>query len=233
LFAVPHFKIETGARPENSEMVLEYFSRMLHEMLRILSQPPGWLSSTFSTLMGAVVGFFSGLIGQLIVPDFVGRRNMRIALYRDIADMFSAVDLVMNVEESLIGPGHPDTSLWRQEQFRQFPFLGEDYYSDSPAIYIQLPERFAVQTLYRKLKFVLEQPPASLPFNARNLAGTVAFYVDVGVLRRKYFSKYLRRKNAKALLHKVDEYNRQRKDRIQRLIDEAEAQVQHAGPDVQ
>ena len=96
-----------------------------------------------------------------------------------------------------------------------------------------MSERFAVQTIYRKLKYVLEQPPTSLPFNTRNLAGTIAFYVDGGSLRRKYFRKYLPRKNAKAFLRKVDEYNRQRKNEIQRLIDEAEAQRQQDGSSAQ
>lgn len=182
--------------------------------------------------MGAVVGFFSGLIGQLVLPDLVGRRNMRSALYRDIAEMFFAVDRIMNVEESLIGSGHPDKLLWRQEQFRQSRFLGELYYSDNPAIYIQLPERFAVQTLYGKLKYVLEQPPTSLPFNARDLAGTIAFYVDVGVLKREYFKRYCK-KNVRALLRKIDDDNRQRKDRIQRLIENPGVQNPQAGPVVE
>lgn len=196
----------------------------MHEMLKVLSQPPGWLSSTFSTLVGAVVGFFSGLVGQLIVPDLVGRRNTRRALYRDTAQMFFAVDLIMSVEESLIGAGHPDPLLWRREQFRQFPFLGEGFYSDNPAIYIQLPERFAVNELYRRLRYVLEQPPASLPFNARSLAGTFVLYVNDDVLKRKYFKRHLGKRKAQALLRKVDEYNRQRENDIQRLIEKTDAQ---------
>jgi hypothetical protein len=107
--------------------------------------------------------------------------------------------------------------------------MGEEYYSDNPAIYMQLPERFAVQTLYGKLKYVLEQPPTSFPFNARDLAGTIALYVDVGVLKRKYFKKYCK-KNAQSLLRKVDEDNSQRKNRIQRLIEKAEAQKPQDGP---
>jgi hypothetical protein len=97
----------------------------------------------------------------------------------------------MNIDDSMIGPGHQDKLLWRQEQFRLFPLLGEQYYSGNPTIYIQLPERFAVQTIYRKLQYVFEQSPTSLPFNTSNLAGTIAFYVEIGVLKRKYFRKYL------------------------------------------
>jgi hypothetical protein len=67
---------------------MENFNDMLHEILKVLNQPPIWLSSAFSAIMGTVVGFFGGLFRDLIVTDFVGRRNMRIALYRDIADMF-------------------------------------------------------------------------------------------------------------------------------------------------
>jgi len=208
---------------------MDNLSHMLHEMLKVLNQPPVWLSSAFSAIMGTVVGFFGGLFRDLIVSDLVGRRNMRITLYRDIAEMFFAVDRIMNVEEWRIGSGHSDTLLWRQEQFRQCYLLGEEYYSSDPTIYIQLPERFAVQTLYSKLKYVLEQPPTSFPFNVRNLAGTIAFYVDIGVLKRKYFKKYCK-KNAQVLLRKVDEYNTQRKDMIQRLIEEAEVQRHQEGP---
>jgi hypothetical protein len=136
----------------------------------------------------------------------------------------------MNVEESLIGSGYSDTLLWRQEQFRESFFLGENYYSNNPAIYIQLPERFAVQTLYRKLQYVLEQPPTSLPFNSRDLARTIAFYVDLGVLKRKYFKKYLHKEYAQVFLRKVDEYNKQRKGGIQHLIEKAEAQKNQDGP---
>ena len=218
----------------NGVTIMENLNHMLHELLKILSQPPGWLTSIFSIIMATVAGFFGGLFRDLIVPDLVGRRNMQSALYRDLAEMFFAVDRIMNVEESMIGSGHSDKLLWRQEQFRQSRFLGEKYYSDNPAIYIQLPERFAVQTLYRKLQYVLEQPATSLPFNSRDLARTIAFFVDIGVLKRKYFKKYLcNKENAKALLFEVDEYNRQRKNGIQRLIEKANAQKPQDGPDAQ
>ena len=123
--------------PGDSVRVMENLSHMLHEMLKILSQPPVWLSSAFSAIMGTVVGFFGGLFRDLIVPDLVARRGTRRALYQDLAQMFFAVDLIMNIEQSEIGAQHADPLLWRQDQFRQFPFLGEEYYSDNPAIYIQ------------------------------------------------------------------------------------------------
>jgi len=209
---------------------MENFGHMLHELLRVMGQPPAWLSSAISAIMGTVAGFFGGLFRDLIVHDFVDRRNMRMALYRDVAGMFSAVDLIMNVEEWQIGSGHSDKLLWRQEQFCQCYFLGEEYYSSNPTIYIQLPERFAVQTLYRKLQYVLEQPPSSLPFSTRDLARTIAFYVDLGVLKRRYFRKYLHRENARKLLRDVDGYNKQRKDAIKCLIDAAKAQEPQGGP---
>jgi len=203
---------------------------MLHELLKVLGQPPVWLAWTLSTLMGTVVGFFSGLTGQLIVPDIVGRRNTRRALYQDLAQMFFAIDLIMNTEESTIGAGHQDPLLWRQEQFRLFPFLGEEFYSDNPAIYIQLTERFAVKTLYRKLQYVFEQPPTSLPFNARSLPGTFAHYVENDVLKRKYIEKYLGKEKALALLHKVDEWNRQRECDVQCLMEKVNSEKPQQGP---
>ena len=93
---------------------MEYLGHLLHEMTKVLSQPPVWLSSAFSAIMGTVVGFFGGLFRDLIVPDLVGRRNMRIALYRDIAEIYSAVDRIMSLEESLLVS---DPLLWMQEQF--------------------------------------------------------------------------------------------------------------------
>ena len=180
---------------------MENLSHILHEMLKVLGQQPGWLSTTLSTIMGMIVGLFGGLIKDLFLSEFVGRRNMRKALYCDIAQMFSAVDLIMSIDESRIGPGHPDKLLWRQEQFQLFPFLSEQYYSGNPAIYIQLRERFAAQTIYRDLRYVLELPPNSLPITSRNLTNKIAFYVDEGVLKRKYFKKYLRPKEkSQALL---------------------------------
>lgn len=209
--------------PGNSVKAMENLGRILYELIKVSSPLLVWLTPAFTAIVGAVVGLFAGVFKDLIVSNLVGKRTMQIALYRDIAEMFFAIDRIMNVEEWRIGSGHSDTLLWRQEQFRQCYLLGEEYYSSDPTIYIQLPERFAVQTLYSKLKYVLEQPPTSFPFNARNLAGTIAFYVDIGVLKRKYFKKYCK-KNAQALLRKVDECNTQRKDRIQRLIEEAEVQ---------
>jgi len=201
---------------------MEDISQMLHEMSKILSQPPGWLSLTIiSTLMGAVGGFFSRFIGQLIVPDFVGRRSMRRALYRDLAEIFFTVDMFMDIDQLSTGYQDPDQLLWRQDQFRRLSFLGEKYYSDNPAIYIQLSERFAVKDIYRKLQYVLELPSTSLPFNTRMLKGTFFDFISMGVLKRKYFRKYLGKEMARKLFNKVDEYNSQQKNLIERLIQEA------------
>ena len=90
-------------------------------------------------------------------------------------------------------------------------------------------ERFAVKALYRKLKFVLEQPSTSLPFNTRSLTGTFVHFINVGVLKRRCFRKYLEKEKAQSLLCKVDEHNTLRENWIQRLIEEAEAQKPHDG----
>ena len=215
--------------PGNSVRAMENLGRILYELMKVWTPLLVWITPAFTAIVGAVVGLFAGVFKDLIVSNYVGKRTMQTALYRDIAEMFFAVDLIMNIEERRIG--HSDALLWRQEQFRQSRFMDEEYYSGNPAIYMQLPERFAVQTIYGKLKYVLEQPPTSFPFNARYLAGTIAFYVDIGVLKRKYFKKYCR-KSARILLRKIDEVNRQRKNRIQRLIEEAEAQKPQDGPTV-
>ena len=231
--SIPHLRIEMwGTRhpaPGNSVRAMENLGRILYDLIKVSNPLLVWLTPAFTAIVGAVVGLFAGFFKDLIVSNFVGKRTMQSALYRDIAEMFFAIDRIMNVEESLIGSGHPDKLVWRQEQIRQSRFMGEEYYSGNPAIYMQLPERFAVQTLYRKLQYVLDQPPTSLPFNTQDLAKTIAFFVEIGVLKRKYFKKYCK-KNGRVFLRIVDEVNRQRKNRIQCLIEETEAQRNQEDP---
>jgi hypothetical protein len=192
---------------------------MLNLTLESLSQPSVWLTSTYSMLLGAVVGFFSGLVSQMFVPDLVSRLKARKALYQDLAQVFFAVDLAMNIEETEIGPQYPDKLAWRQEQIRQFPIIGEAYYKNNPAIYIQLRERFAARALYQRLQYVLEQPSTSLPVNARSLIGTFVLFVNNGGLQRKYFGRYLGHNKGKKLLSKVDDYHDRNEKSLQRLID--------------
>jgi hypothetical protein len=202
------------------------FSHMLHEILKTLNQPPMWLSSTLSTILG----FFSALVGQLIVPDLVGRRNMRRVLYRDLAQMFWAVDKFMNAEPSEFGALHSDPLVWQQDQFRKFLFFqGEKYCLDNPAIYMQLPERFAGQTLYRRFHLILEDPLLALPLNTHAAVKTFASYVHDGGLKRKYFRKFLQKDQVRHLLRRADDYHRQGEEDIQRLMEKGDAQKRTTG----
>jgi hypothetical protein len=198
---------------------------MVHEMLKALSHPPWWLVSAFSTLLGAVVGFFSGLVGQWIVADRLGQRNMRRVLYRDLAQMFWAVDRFMNMDPSEIGAMHSDRLLWQQDQFRKFLFFqGEKYCLDNPAIYMQLPERFAGQTLYRSFHCILEDPIIAIPLNTRSAVKQFAYYVHDGTLKRKYLRKFLRKEQFRDLLRRADGYYRQNEEDMQRVYEKASAQ---------
>jgi hypothetical protein len=210
---------------------------MLSEILKTSSQPPPWwLASTFSTLLGAVVGFCLGLVGQWFgqwfLADRLGCRNMRRVLYRDLAQMFWAVDHYMNTDPSEMGAQCSDPLLWQQSQFRKFlSFQAEKYCLDNPAIYMQLPERFAGQTLYRWFHCILEEPVMALPLNTRWAVKVFTQYVhdgDVhnGGLKRKYFKKFLGKEKARDLLRKVDQHYRQDQEHMQRL----KANLQKEGP---
>jgi hypothetical protein len=191
----------------------------------LISRPPVWLATTFTTVFGAVAGFFSGLVGQLVIPNVVGQLNMRRVLYRDLAQMLFAVDMVMNMEPSELGALQPDPMLWQQEQFKKFLFFhGEKCCLDNPAIYIQLPERFASQMLYRQLHCILDDPAISLGLNSRKVVRMFAAYVHDGVLRRRRFRRFLGRDKARGLLRIVDDCQRQNEEAMKRLLDQASAQ---------
>ena len=192
---------------------------MLGDVSRILNQPPWWLSSAFTLLLGAVVGLFSGLVGQSIVIDMVGRRNMRRVLYRDLAQMFWAVERFTGPDVAELGaPTDADCSEWRQDQLRRFLFfLGEKYCMGNPALYVQLPERFASQELYPRFHRLLEDPADSLQSNTRGLRLVFVDYVHDGSLATKYLKKYLGRKKARELLRVVEGYRKEHDDQMQRL----------------
>jgi hypothetical protein len=194
---------------------------MFPEVFKILSSPPGWLAWTCSLIISTIAGFVSGLIAQMVVPDLVGLRSMRRTLYRDLAQMYFAVDLIMNMDEPMRSAGQDDPLAWRQLKFRDFPFVGEGFYTANPAVYMQLRERFAIKALYQRLNYVLEQPPTSLPHNARSLAGVFALFVKEGVLKPKYFKRYLDREKARALLASVNGYNENRERELKRVLDQA------------
>jgi hypothetical protein len=197
---------------------------MLHAILTFLSQLPVWFTSTFSAILGAVAGIFSGFIGKWVVDDFGRRRAMRRVLYRDLAQMFFAVEMTMDAEPSAIGVLPADPLTWRQGELRKFLFFhGEQYCLGNPEIYIQLPERFAGMTLYRLFHGILDDPAEAVPFNARSVTRTFAHYVHIGVLRRKYFQRFLRRDQVKSLLCKVDEIRTQNEEALKRIYDDAKA----------
>jgi hypothetical protein len=198
---------------------------MLHEMLIRFSQPPWWLVSTFSTILGTVAGFFCGLVSQWIVLDRLGTRNMRRVLYRDLAQMFWTVDRFMNTQPE-IGALHSDPLLWQQDQFRKFLFFqGEKYCLENPAIYMQLPERFAGQTLYRRFHCILEDPLIAVNLNTHSAVAGFAHYVHEGVLERKYFRRFLSKQQFRDLLLRVDYYYRQSEKGIHDIYARQNAQV--------
>jgi len=189
----------------------------LGEISKILYQPPWWLTILF----GAVVGFFSGLVGQSIVTDWAGRRNMRRVLYRDRTQMFWAVERFMSPDVTEIcAPVGPEPLRWRQDQMRRYlSFLGEKYCLGNPAVYVQLPERFAAMELYPRFHGLLEEPADALPSNARRLRVVFADYVQGGTLRAKNFRKYLSNKKALALLKALERYRREHEDQMRRIGD--------------
>lgn len=177
------------------------------------------------------MGFISALAGQLIVPDLVGRRNMRRVLYRDLAQMFWAVDTFMNTDPSEIGALYSDPLVWQQDQFRKFLFFqGERYCLENPAVYMQLPERFAGQALYRCFHCILEDPITALSYNTRSAVRTFVQYVHDGGLERKYFRKFLRKKQAKDLLRTVEDYYVQDKENLQFFTQRASRREASDGP---
>jgi len=190
---------------------------MLHEILKFLSQPLGWFSTTFSIIMGMFVGF----IGKFFVDDFGRRYVMRRVLYIDLAQMFFAVEMTMNEKPS---PIHSDTMLWRQGQFRDRLFFhGEQYCLSNPEIYIQLRERFASMTLYQRFHKILDDPADAVLFNAEKTTRIFALYVQEGVLRRIYFRWFLRWSLAKNLLRKIDDIRTQNEEFLKHIYDKAKA----------
>jgi hypothetical protein len=193
---------------------------MLGEISKILNQPPWWLASTLTSLVGAVVGFFSGLVGQSIVIDWAGRRNMRRVLYRDLTQMFWAVEQFMGQDVTEIcAPAGPDPLRWRQDQMRRYlSFLGEKYCLGNPAVYVQLPERFASMELYPLFHGLLEKPADAVPLNTRRLRVVFADYVHRGTLKAKHFRRYLSNKEkALRLLSALDEYRREHEDQMRHI----------------
>jgi hypothetical protein len=177
-------------------------------MVSSTAEMPWWFTSTFSILLGAVVGIFSGLVGQWFVADWLGGYRMRRVLYRDLAQMFLVVDKFMNMEPSLseMSAWGSDPLLWQQHQFKKrLWFRGEKYCLDNAAIYMQLPERFAGETLYRCFRCILEDPASAIPLNTRTAADLFALYIDDGVLKPRYFKCFCRKNVAQVLLRRAKE----------------------------
>jgi len=162
-----------------------------------------------------------GFIGKYFVDDLFRKRRMRRVLYLDLAQMFFAVEMIMDEEPT---PIPSDMMLWRQGQLSdRLYFHGEQYCLSNPEIYIQLPERFASMTLYQRFHRILDDPADAVPFNARSVTRTFAHYVHIEVLRRKYFRRFLQRSQAKNLLRKIDDIRTQNEEFLKRIYDEAKA----------
>jgi hypothetical protein len=199
---------------------------MLPEILKALNQPttPQWLITTFSTLLGASVGFVSGLFGQtlmMFVTELVECRRMRKAVYRDLAHMFCTVHMYLNSNPQEYAPNADPTS-WIQDQLRKYLFFQmEKHCLDKPEIYIQLPERVAALELYRRFHEILE-PNYGFHVNTRSLLNIFGRYVHDQVLKPKHFVRYLGRQEGRRVVSIAEGYYKQNEERIKRLIDEGE-----------
>jgi hypothetical protein len=194
------------------------YSKQLAEIAQALSQPTTsvWLVATFSTVLGAFFAVIATITGQLltmVLTDAYRRYKARRILYLDLTDMFFAVRGIMAFAEL---PAY-DRSRWQEDQLRKnLLFRGEQYCSDNLEIYMQLPERFAAETLYQRFHQILDQAN-SMHVNMGSALFAFAECVHSGDLAAKYFRRFLGRKRAASLLDISAAIHRQNEEALRRM----------------
>jgi hypothetical protein len=134
------------------------YSQQLNAIVQALNRPstPAWQVAVLSALLG----FIGGLLAQpllLIIQERFSLHRMRSVLYRELADLFSAVDTVMAFRQF----SGRDLEEWQTAQLRdQLSFEGENYLRSKPELYMQLSERFAADACYRYFHRILDGMPA-------------------------------------------------------------------------
>ena len=180
------------------------YSRQLEEIAKALNRPsmPQWevalIAAVFGAFLGMAVQWLLKVLSK-VLDNWWDIHTMRRVLYLDLLPMFRRVEDIMAFTE-LEGPELWD---WQEEQLKPLlTFRGEAYLKAHQDIYMQLPERAAVESLYAVYHRILDDNRLR-PVNSGRAKRLLAYLVEKNQLRRKYIKKFLSRAEAKELLKRL------------------------------
>ncbi len=182
------------------------YTKQLEEIARALNRPstPVWLVAIFS----AVLGVIGGLVGQslmMIATDAYRRYKLRRVLYLDMADLFFAVDSIVEFKE--IDDAH--RYQWQEQELAtHLTFRGEKYVRDNQEIYVQTGERLVADMLYLRFHKILDEKN-SMAVNTNLALRITANTVTEGTLQKKYFKRFLRPKSYERLMQRIEYHQKQ------------------------
>ena len=180
------------------------YTKQLDEIVRILSRPgiSPWLLSAFSVF----VGIIGGAVGRAIEPwgiDFSRRFRMRRVLYRDITNLFFQVETINTFGEPYADDGVRDDAFARL--VNSLDFEAEDYIKTNRDVFMQLDEHLAVKHIFQMLHRIVNDGPAQMVNNCRQIPWMLGFYIHDESLSQLRFQCFFVRETVRSADEAVTE----------------------------
>ena len=165
------------------------YTKQLQEIAAALSRPsmPAWLVAAVSSILGFASAFLLQFV-QHWVAERVKRERTRRVLYVDLAEVFSAVESIMEFREL----DEYQRWQWQKGQLKlHVGFKGEKYLRTNEDAYVQLVERPAAESVYSHFHVALDDVDHWWNVNWSVARQTFAQVVCEDTLKRRYFRRFI------------------------------------------